>query len=486
MQFGDSNLLDLTHDLILRISASRLIIDVNQPACDSLGTRDQLIGKPADDIVAIQSRDLLDSCLETSLSGISVTGANLTLSSHDKREIRVQANFHLRELDADKSIYIFCRSLSEQEAVRQALRESEKLLRTVLGSMPDVLLIIDDSGRYLQIFTANDDLLAYPKKDMIGTTLYDNLSKAEADLGMDVIKQVVEHKRAYTTEYQLKLKGTTRWFDAHVVPFELTPKSRSVLWVSRDVTDLVIARKKLTADQELLRSLLELEMQAREVVAYEIHDGFVQHAVGTQMWLQALDKLVDRDNEEIARAMNVALDSITQGVADARAMIRDLRPVVFRGQGLLNGLSQLIRVMQKKTERPIRFLCDQPPPELLDLLEGQVFRIVQESLNNVIRHSNASEATVWLHGDSAKLHVEITDNGTGFDPEQVPSGRYGLEGIARRAKVFGGSCKVDSESGLGTRIRITLPVIGPEEKLSTITWSDSVEPDAKDYGRNKS
>ena len=112
--------------------------------------------------------------------------------------------------------------------------------------------------------------------------------------------------------------------------------------------------------------------------------------------------------------------------------------------------------------------------------------MVQESLNNVIRHSGASEATVWLHGDHRQLHVEVTDNGTGFDPSNVPVGRYGLEGITRRAKVFGGDCIIDSESGLGTRIRITIPVIGPEEKLSPTTWRDAVDPDARNYGNHSS
>jgi len=129
--------------------------------------------------------------------------------------------------------------------------------------------------------------------------------------------------------------------------------------------------------------------------------------------------------------------------------------------------------MQKKTGIPLRFLCDQPPPLMLDLLEAQVFRIVQESLNNVIRHSKATEATVWLHGQEDKLHVEITDNGTGFDPQAVPSGRYGIEGISRRASVFGGKCELDSEAGLGTRIRISFPVIPPDGKQQTVS-RDSV------------
>ena len=138
---------------------------------------------------------------------------------------------------------------------------------------------------------------------------------------MKVIQQVVETQTPCTTEYQLNLQGEQRWFNAHVVPFDSSPLDPSVLWVSRDITDLVLARQKMQADQELLRSLLELEMQAREVVAYEIHDGFVQHAVGTQMWLQALHNLVDLEDEKIAHAMDVAMDSIAQGVADARAMI---------------------------------------------------------------------------------------------------------------------------------------------------------------------
>ena len=80
-----------------------------------------------------------------------------------------------------------------------------------------------------------------------------------------------------------------------------------------------------------------------------------------------------------------------------------------------------------------------------------------------------------MHGEEDKLHVEITDNGSGFDPGTVDAGRYGLEGISRRASVFGGKFELDSEAGLGTRIRISFPVIPSDAKSQESVSRDSIK-----------
>ncbi len=471
----DSGLLDLTHDLILQLNLEGVVITANRPYSDATGFRlDEIVGQSIMECISFDSREACASCLEANASDVPVNGANLTLLKKDEGELRVEARFIPRRVGDEVNVVVFLRSLTEQQAVRQALRESEKRLRTVLEAHPDVLLVIDDDGYCRQVFTSNEDLLVAKSKELIGRTLHESLPDDDADRFMGYIREVLKTRRPLRVEYPLVVKGGVRkWFSAHLVPFGVVQVPR-VLWVSRDITQLVEARKTLEEDQHLLRGLLELELKAREVVAYEIHDGFVQHAVGTQLWLQNAQLHVKDASPEIQNSLQIALDAITQGVTEARAMIRDLRPVVVDYLGLANGLNQLVGVMQKKSTIPIQYESCSAIPRMLPLLEAQVLRIVQESLNNVIRHSQASEANVWMRSDDDHIEVEVCDNGIGFDTAKIAPGRYGLEGIKQRARVFGGTASIESRPNKGTCIKVTMPVIEPEDESPTRLSRDAI------------
>ncbi|MEM7312577.1 MAG: PAS domain S-box protein [Planctomycetota bacterium] len=460
MYLDDLQLFEFTHDLILRVNLSGALTAANQPACDALGyTREELANRPFVEVLDLESIEEYEICIETTRSGVPVHGSNLTLKTIDGQTLRVEASFQLMESESGDCIYLFLRSLTEQQQVRQALRESELRLRTVLAAVPDVLIVMDQHYRYRQVFTASDELLVRPKDELIGRKLTDFLTEEEARLGIEAIDTVIGgQKEPFRSEYTLNINGNEKWFSAFVVPFG-SERDPCVLWVARDITGLIEARRKLQEDQQLLRSLLELETIAREVVAYEIHDGFVQYAVGTQMWLQNAAENLEGATDELKSALEISLESINQAVADARSMIRDLQPVIIEEQGLANGLSQLVDVMQKKTDVPISFDCRYSPPRMLKLLEGQFFRIVQESLNNMIKHSKATKATVCLEGDEQTVAVEVVDNGVGFDRNSVSDERYGLEGIQRRASVFGGKATVETAEGKGTKIRVEMPVV---------------------------
>ncbi len=464
MSFDLPGIVDLTHDLIFKIDLSDRILNANKPARTILGyAGDEFFGLPFHQLVAIDNREEWEMCLETVSQNVPVQGANLTLLTKEGKPLRVEGSMHLSPGPDEPHVYAFFRSLSEQQEAQQALRESERRLRTVMSALPDVLLVLDDEGRYRQVYTANHKLLVAHPDQLQGKSLYDFLPRAKADEGMAVVRHVIHTQRSEKCEYSLEIRSKTRWFSARVVPFG-TERDPRVLWVARDITDLYLARQQLQEDEKLLRSLLELETKAREVVAYEIHDGFVQHAIGTQMWLQHLIASANELPPQAAEALHIACDSVNQAVEDARSMIRDLRPVVVDGKGLAKGLRQLVAVMQQESTIPLEFHCTIDPPPLLRLLEGQVFRIVQESLHNVIRHSQAKRAEIRLCGTAGELHLEICDDGVGFEPGEVGPDHYGLEGIRRRASVFGGNARVDSGLGRGTRIRVTLPILAPEPK----------------------
>jgi len=462
MSLENDQLPDLQHDLILTIQSSGELRSANPPALAVLELgAEEINGHNLRDWILRDSHDEWQNCLEAAEAGVPVEGANLTLKTERDPAMMVEAKLQ----PWGDSIVVHLRSLNEQQRIRQALHESETQLRTVLTALPDLLMVFDWDGRYRQIYTAETNDLVATVDEMLGRLLHEVIDKEAADRGLQRIQQVIETQQPQHFEQNLIIRGEPRWFSVKVVPFG-TARDPRVLWVSRDATALVEARRQQERDAELLRGLLELEQKARDVVAYEIHDGFVQYAVGTQMWLQSgLEQIPDADRE--ARdAFETALDSIQQAIADARRMIRDLRPVTDNAEmdsSLIDGMRQLIDVMQKKSTIPIELVCHAIPPRLLPLLETQIIRIVQESLNNVLQHSGATRAKVELSVSIEELSIIISDNGQGFDPDKIPPGHYGIEGILRRIRVFGGRGEIDSQPDGGTKIRLFMPLLKPDQ-----------------------
>ena len=198
------------------------------------------------------------------------------------------------------------------------------------------------------------------------------------------------------------------------------------------------------------------------MVAYDIHDGFVQDVVGAKMMLDALDHGLPSVADDTRLRLTTARELLQKAIDEGRRMISELRPLIIDEQGIVEAIHYLINEERSKGELSVAFQHEIRFDRLPRLLEGALFRIVQEALTNVRRHSQASEATVSLEQFDAGIRLKIDDAGVGFDSSKVSDERFGVRGIQERARLFGGSAKVDSAPGEGTHIVVEFP-LSPNE-----------------------
>ena len=132
--------------------------------------------------------------------------------------------------------------------------------------------------------------------------------------------------------------------------------------------------------------------------------------------------------------------------------------MIIDEQGILAAIEYLIGEQTAHAALKITFEHDVQFSRLPPLLEGTMFRIVQEALNNVRRHSGAERAAVRLTQSGNRVRIEIEDAGSGFDLGNVPDQRFGLRGIRERARLFDGKATIESAPGRGTRILVELPL----------------------------
>lgn len=207
--------------------------------------------------------------------------------------------------------------------------------------------------------------------------------------------------------------------------------------------------------RQLLHRIVRAQEEERERVALELHDGLGQ--VLTSISLFASD--LQQDVPEGARGRVARVNELVQrAIADSRHLVWSLRPPELERLGLVPALRRLVDELSGSD------LTVDLHEEIGDLRlpgdsEAVVYRVVQEAVNNAMKHAGGSAVSVVLRRRNGVLTTLVEDDGGGFDPDAVPAGRgLGLIGMRERAELVGGDLVVESARESGTRVRLEVPV----------------------------
>lgn len=219
--------------------------------------------------------------------------------------------------------------------------------------------------------------------------------------------------------------------------------------------------KLLIAHNQLRHYALRIEdqstLQERNRIAREIHDLLGHTLTAQSIQLDSALLLFHSDAERANCFLQTAKQLCTQALQEVRQSVATLRTDPLQGKSLKGAIAALIEDFRVTTaiEPTCTIHLDNPlPPEIL----ATVYRILQEALTNIIRHSNATEINIQVFDYSEGLHMLVKDNGQGFDPEQNSTG-YGIQGMRERTVALGGRFNLFSELGSGCLITIQIPLV---------------------------
>jgi len=223
----------------------------------------------------------------------------------------------------------------------------------------------------------------------------------------------------------------------------------------------LLAAKLETANHQLSEYSAQIEdltlINERQRMARQLHDTLSQGLVGIILQLEAIDAHLTSNRPE--RAKIIATNAMLQAratLADARNAIDDLRKSSSDGD-LDTALRFEISRFISATGIPCSFLVEQTP--LLPApVKETITRVVAESLTNIARHAQAGHVVINARMKDNTLLVEIIDDGTGFDVDEIPSGHYGLLGIRERVRLAKGIFDIQSETGKGTTLKVQVPL----------------------------
>jgi len=220
---------------------------------------------------------------------------------------------------------------------------------------------------------------------------------------------------------------------------------------------------ELEASQQALRRLGEHNTRVledeRKRIARELHDEMGQQLAALRMEASVLRAHARGDRPPAVEQFQLLLDRIDRLSGGVRALVKQLRPPALDG-GLAAALEWLASECTKATGTPCRVQVDTAADGLVPDTATQVFRVAQESLTNVRRHSRAAQVNIALQRTAAGWMLTVTDDGVGFDPGDERSG-HGLLGMEERARLLGGSLEIDSAPGAGTTVRLRFAAAEP-------------------------
>ncbi|MDQ1485862.1 MAG: hypothetical protein QOJ62_1555 [Actinomycetota bacterium] len=230
-------------------------------------------------------------------------------------------------------------------------------------------------------------------------------------------------------------------------------------------SELLVAQRELRNAQEDRAALLDRTIsrgeEERVRIAAELHDGPVQRLAALGYLLERSARLTRRGDEGGLGLVEEALCELSSEISGLRRLMVELRPPVLDESGLENALRDHLTAMFLKTDVEAQLVGRLGVERLLPDTETVLYRVAQEALLNVARHASAAHVTVTLKRSESSVVLSIDDDGVGFTQEEARArlrdGHFGLIGMRERIELSGGSWRLDSTPGHGTRISATLP-----------------------------
>jgi len=214
--------------------------------------------------------------------------------------------------------------------------------------------------------------------------------------------------------------------------------------------------QKRTAEALALQAQEKVAAAERQRLARDLHDAVTQTLFSASLIAEVLPRLWDRDPEEGRRRLE-ELRQLTRGaLAEMRMLLLELRPTALTEVGLADLLRQLTEAATARARLPVALTSEGPCHVPTDV-QVAFYRVAQEALNNVVKHSGATEASLRLSCDGESAELAISDNGSGFDMNAVSAEHLGLRIMKERAEAVGAGLRIESTGGQGTRIVINWP-----------------------------
>jgi PAS domain S-box-containing protein len=350
----------------------------------------------------------------------------------------------------------------EHEQAAHVVRESEERFRLVANTAP-VMIWTAGTDRLCTYF--NQPWLEFTGRSLaaeLGTGWEEGIHHDDLKRSLETYTRAFDQRQSFAMEYRLRRKdGEYRWIvDIGVPRFNPDGTFAGYIGSCLDVTDRKLAEEALAS---VGRRLIEAQEEERKWIARELHDD-----IGQRIALVSVE--LDRCGQQVTNAPTIVRDHIRQASQlvsdvsdDIQALSHRLHSSKLEYLGLATAAKTFCRDLSEQRHVRIEFKHSDIPAALPKEISLCLFRVLQEALQNAVKHSGAADVSVKVQGTLDGIHLTVSDSGVGFNWRHAVNGRgLGLISMRERLRLVNGELSIQSEPGRGTTILARVPH-GPQD-----------------------
>jgi PAS domain S-box-containing protein len=360
------------------------------------------------------------------------------------------------------SLLAITHDITERKKTEEKIRKSEEQYRDLVDNISDLICTHDLDGKILSVNSAAENLSGYtlhPDRDLNVKELLAADNDDEFNRYIDTIKK---NGHAQGLMKVRTRSGEIRFWEYNNSLKTSAASTPVVRGYARDITESKKAKEEIVKMNEQLRNLAghlqNIREEERKKIAREIHDELGQQLTVIKMNLHSLLKKNKIQDSEFTQKAAAISDYINQSIDTVRKISSELRPVILDDFGIADALQMHSKEFSSRTGIACEISVEGNEIVSDTNARTQIFRIYQEALTNVARHSKASKVSSTLKTEHGIIKILINDNGRGFNPEIIAEKKsLGLIMMRERAIGIGGTLEIKSAPGKGTSVIFSVP-----------------------------
>lgn len=341
-------------------------------------------------------------------------------------------------------------SRKEYENVKSELQLLNQDINEVIDNL-DRLERINKRAR-LRLMEVSRDFNRYSEADI--KKAYQEAEESSVEIA------VLREKEEQLKKRRRELEGRLKNLKENVEKAENLVSRMGVIrdFLLGELTNLNDHFDDLRKKENLAIKIIQAQEEERRRLARDIHDGPAQLIANLVFRVELTQKLLDKDLNKAKSELEELKNLIRLSMQDVRKIIYDLRPMSLDDLGLIPTLERYIDKYIGQTGIIIDFIVMGSKRRLPNTYEVTIFRLVQEALNNIYKHAQATGGKVRIEFKNERINIMISDDGIGFNSGEVEEDKYGLISMKERCELLGGEIEIKSAPNKGTVIKIVLPL----------------------------
>lgn len=340
-----------------------------------------------------------------------------------------------------------------QKEAEKELRRSEQQYRLLYEQSPLPMYIFDKkSFKFLSVNEALTNLFGYTEEEFLEMTIYDLFMPDEQQKIKEEARRNLQNTRSGFDVWRQKTKNGEIIF-CEISGSDIYFKDKQQrLVLTIDITE---QRK---AEEMAIKSVVEGEERERHRIANELHDGLGQYLSAANMHLNTVYSEINSLPESSDRSFKTGLQMLEHAISETRSISHNLLPKAIQDYGLKLAVESLVNEMQSTQDVTIYVFQKYKEDSIPGNIQINFFRIIQEALNNAIKHSGGSIININLVYSDRELICTVEDNGSGFDPLNMANEGLGIQSMKTRVAAMSGNLDIDSKQSSGTLITAIVPI----------------------------